>query len=208
MADVPDSDLDELPELTESESGDASPTIDYRSDRKYEDDFQEEWHALDSGELSLTNECMLSGSEKDLRTLMEEVGTKAHDGPTECLDGQNGEECWLSTEPDMHHLRDPGGELSLTDLVEVQLSPQMSLLMTPTDGDVLPQLIHKDDYYVVRCYPSGVKRTVVERENNVLSRDEALQHDKACNQAMFDELEVVEPRSVRALPEGACRQCH
>ena len=42
MADAPDSDLDELLELTESESGDASPTIDYRSDREDDDDFQEE----------------------------------------------------------------------------------------------------------------------------------------------------------------------
>ena len=143
---------------------------------------------------------MLLGSEKDLRTLMEEVGIKAHDGPIECLDDQNGEECWLSTEPDMRHLRDPGGELSLTDPVEVQLSPQMSLLMTPTDGEVLPQLVHKDDYYVVRCYPSGVKRTVVERENNILSRDEAFQHEKACNQAMLDELK-------RWLNLGAFERC-
>ena len=37
-------------------------------------------------------------------------------------------------------------------------------------------------------YPSGVKRTVVERANNILTRDEALQHEKQCNQAMLDEL--------------------
>ena len=64
----------------------------------------------------------------------------------------------------------------------------MSLLLVPTDGETLPPLNHDDDYYVVRVYPSGVKRTVVERKDNILSRDEALQHEKACNQAMLDEL--------------------
>ena len=33
-----------------------------------------------------------------------------------------------------------------------------------------------------------MKRTVVERANNILTRDEALQHEKQCNQAMLDEL--------------------
>ena len=88
----------------------------------------------------------------------------------------------------MDHLRPSGGDLSLTGPVEVQLTPQMSLLMMPTDGEVLPELSHNDDYYVVRCYPSGAKRTVVERENNILSREEALNHEKQCNQAMLDEL--------------------
>ena len=41
---------------------------------------------------------------------------------------------------------------------------------------------------MVRVYPSGVKQTVVERKDNILSREEALQHEKACNQAMLDEL--------------------
>ena len=49
-------------------------------------------------------------------------------------------------------------------------------------------MVHHDDYYVVLCYPSGVKRTVVERENNILTRDEALKHERQCNQAMLDEL--------------------
>ena len=76
----------------------------------------------------------------------------------------------------------------------------MSLLMMPTDGEVLPELSHKDDYYVVRCYPSGAKRTVVERENNILSREEALKHEKQCNQAMLDELR-------RWLNLGAFERC-
>ena len=37
---------------------------------------------------------------------------------------------------------------------------------------------------------SGVKRTVVEREQNIISRDEALKHEKECNQAMLDELKL------------------
>ena len=72
--------------------------------------------------------------------------------------------------------------------VEVQLSHQMILLLVPIDGETLPELRHEDEYYVARVYPSGVKRTVVEREPNILSRDEALKHEKQCNQAMLDEL--------------------
>ena len=58
----------------------------------------------------------------------------------------------------------------------------------PTDGETLPEIKHEDEYYVVMVYPSGVKKTVVEREQNVISRDEALKHEKECNQAMLDEL--------------------
>ena len=72
--------------------------------------------------------------------------------------------------------------------VDVQVSHQMSLLLVPTDGETLPPLNHEDDYYVVRVYLSGVKQTVVERKDNIISREEALQHEEACNQAMLDEL--------------------
>ena len=34
----------------------------------------------------------------------------------------------------------------------------------------------------------GVKRTVVEREQNILFLDEANKHSMECDQAMFDEL--------------------
>ena len=71
------------------------------------------------------------------------------------------------------------GAVAPAEPVEVQLSRQMSLLLAPTDGETLPPLSHEDEYYVVRVYPSGVKRTVVERKDNILSRDEALQHEKA-----------------------------
>ena len=88
----------------------------------------------------------------------------------------------------MRHLSVNSGDSSPSTPIEVQLTPQMSLLLMPTDGEALPKLEHHDDYYVVLCYPSGVKRTVVERANNILTRDEALQHEKQCNQAMLDEL--------------------
>ena len=64
----------------------------------------------------------------------------------------------------------------------------MSLLLTPTDGETLPALNHPQEYYVVTVFPSGVKQTVVERENNIIGIDEARKHEKQCNQAMLDEL--------------------
>ena len=64
----------------------------------------------------------------------------------------------------------------------------MSMLLTPIDGEVLPEL-GADGYYVVQCFPAtGQKRTVVERENNILSLDEARAHVKECDKAMLDEL--------------------
>ena len=36
--------------------------------------------------------------------------------------------------------------------------------------------------------PSGVKRTVVEREQNIVTLDEARAHSKECGKAMLDEL--------------------
>ena len=105
VADVPDNDLDELPELTESEGEDASATIDYRSHREDDEDSQEEWdmHALMTGEPSRGEFSMLgemknaveenatTGCENSLHAHMAEVGTKARYGPIEYLDGQNGE---------------------------------------------------------------------------------------------------------------------
>ena len=42
---------------------------------------------------------------------------------------------------------------------------------------------------VVQCYPStGQKRTVVERENDIISLDEARAHVKECDKAVLDEL--------------------
>jgi len=185
------------------EESDGESTVDYRNfDDSFEDfeDAQEEDddepHAFAfSGELISREEFLQciqedandEGSDK-LRDYLSEHGTQVEHAPVEALDMQNGaNECWSSTEPDMYHLQE-SGVASPAEPVEVQLSPQMSLLLVPMDGETLPELRHEDEYYVVRVYPSGVKRTVVERKENILSRDEALQHEKACNQAMLDEL--------------------
>ncbi len=41
---------------------------------------------------------------------------------------------------------------------------------------------------MVRIFMNGQKQTVVEREQNILSSEEAQQNEKACTQAMYDEL--------------------
>ena len=48
--------------------------------------------------------------------------------------------------------------------------------------------------------PSGVKRTVVEREQNIVTLDEARAHSKECDKAMLDEL-------TRLLNLGAFERC-
>ena len=64
----------------------------------------------------------------------------------------------------------------------------MSLLLVPSDGEQLPALSH-NEHYVVQFFPSGAKKTVVEREQNIRTREDALQHEAACNKAMLDELQ-------------------
>ena len=71
---------------------------------------------------------------------------------------------------------------------DVEFTRAMSLLLVPLDGEELPDLGH-DGHYVVRCYPAtGQKRTVVEREQNILSLEEARSREKEWSQAMLDEL--------------------
>ena len=41
---------------------------------------------------------------------------------------------------------------------------------------------------MLRLYPSGHKKTVVERENNILTLEEAQLHGKLAEQAMLDEM--------------------
>jgi len=172
------------------EDDDDPATIDYRSAAEESDDDDEPDEHTFLGELITHEEFLqcIEGGTASLHAYLNEHGTQVEHAPIEALDVQNGaNECWSSTEPDMYHLR-ASGSSELTEPVEVQLSPQMSWLLTPTDGETLPELRHADEYYVVRVYPSGVKRTVVEREQNIISREEALKHEKECNQAMLDEL--------------------
>ena len=44
---------------------------------------------------------------------------------------------------------------------------------------------------MLRLYPSGHKKTVVERENNTLALEEAQLHGKLAEQAMLDEIDAV-----------------
>ncbi len=99
--------------------------------------------------------------------------------------------------------------------VEVELSPEMSKLYVPEKHSVaapsnpmageirlgvvarqplcggttaIGRELKKDEFYVVRIFMSGQKQTVVEREQNILSSQEAQKHEKACTQAMNDEI--------------------
>ena len=48
--------------------------------------------------------------------------------------------------------------------------------------------LKEGEFYVVRLYRSGYKATVVERENNILTLEEAQRHSKLAEQAMLDEM--------------------
>ena len=72
--------------------------------------------------------------------------------------------------------------------VAVELSHAMSKLLHPFDGEELPPLHGETEHYIVRCYPTGIKRAVAEREQNILTLDEARAHSKECDKAMLDEL--------------------
>ena len=72
-------------------------------------------------------------------------------------------------------------------MVEVEFSRATSMLLVPDDTMPLPPL-GEGEHYVVECYASGLKRTVVERQNNILSIDEVRQHQADANKAMMDEL--------------------
>ena len=94
--------------------------------------------------------------------------------------------CWSSVERELQEVP-LGGERSPTRThgpLEVELLHQMGLLLVPSDGEQLPALNH-DEHYVVQFFPTGAKKTVVERAQNILTRDEALQHEVACNKAML-----------------------
>ena len=42
---------------------------------------------------------------------------------------------------------------------------------------------------MVQVIQTGLKKDVVERAQNILTRDEALQHEAECNRAMLEELQ-------------------
>ena len=129
--------------------------------------------------------------EDRLHQYLQECGTQVEEASIESLDVQNGAvACWPSVERELQGVT-LGGKQSLTCApgpLEVELSRQMSLLLVPSDGEKLPALNH-DEHYVVQLFPIGAKKTVVERAQNILTREEALQHEAACNKAMLEELQ-------------------
>ena len=58
----------------------------------------------------------------------------------------------------------------------------------PDEAKHLPPL-GEGEHYVFEYYASGFKRTVVERDNNILSIDEARQQSAAVSKAMLEELQ-------------------
>ena len=113
--------------------------------------------------------------------------TRPDQACVECLDGilfwtpgVLGNEVWLSES----EVSD--GDSSLVEPLALHLSNEMSKLYC-SDGPQLPAL-GTDGHHVVQLFPSGVKRTVVERANNILSFDEARANEAAVNRAMLEEL--------------------
>jgi len=172
------------PGLNES---DGEETVDYRDAESDEEDDQ-----FDSALSYLDDSFTRALKDKCLEAYLQECGTQVEHAPVESLDVQNGAAgCWSSVEREIPDAT-LGGEPSPTSVqqgpLEVMLSRQMSLLMVPSDGEQLPPL-SDGEHYVVQFYPSGAKKTVVEREHNILTREEALQHEAACNKAMLDEMQ-------------------
>ena len=72
------------------------------------------------------------------------------------------------------------------EFVELELSPQLSQHHGIAEwGGTEPQ---DGEFYVLRLFPSGQKKTVVERENNILTLEEAQRHSTLAEQAMLDEM--------------------
>ncbi len=74
------------------------------------------------------------------------------------------------------------------NFVEMQLSPEMSRLYVPAEGDEVRKNLREGEYYVLQIHAAGQKKTVVEREHNILTQAEAQKEEKKCRQAMYDEI--------------------
>eukprot|EP00972_Heterocapsa_arctica_P003687 550481-Heterocapsa_arctica.AAC.1 len=66
-----------------------------------------------------------------------------------------------------------GGTLKLKHWVDIPMTP-----------DQRSELQHHDAYLVVRCFASGQREVVIERELNVLTLTEAKANLDACQKAM------------------------
>ena len=57
------------------------------------------------------------------------------------------------------------------EFVELEMSPQVSQLYGISEG--FGSQLKEGEFYVLRCHRNGYKATVVERENNILTLEEA-----------------------------------
>ena len=72
------------------------------------------------------------------------------------------------------------------EFVELEMSPQLSQLYGISEGN--STRLKEGEFYVLQCHRNGYKATVVERENNILTLEEAQRHAKLSEQAMLDEM--------------------
>ena len=63
----------------------------------------------------------------------------------------------------------------------------MSQVHRDTSDEELPGL-REGEHYVIQLFPTGTKRTVVQREMNILDKSEADAHPQEVQHAMYDEL--------------------
>lgn len=187
-----DSDDENEPPGIQSES--ETETIDYRDDDLDDhDDFDHD--NADSNTVRLVR--MESELKKtieegdDAQTVphyMPENGTNPGDEPVDDVDHED------AIRQASVHTRVAGSPIA------VELSPEMSKLLVPLDGEELPPLSGETEHYTVWCNPNGIIRAVVERGQNILTLDEARAHSKECDRTMLDEL-------TRWLNLGAFERC-
>ena len=72
------------------------------------------------------------------------------------------------------------------EFVELEMSPQVSQLYGISEE--FGSQLKEGEFYVVHSYRSGYKATVVERENNILTLEEAQRHSQLAEQDMLDEM--------------------
>eukprot|EP00972_Heterocapsa_arctica_P027873 4098766-Heterocapsa_arctica.AAC.1 len=72
--------------------------------------------------------------------------------------------------------------------------------------DQRAELQHRNAYLVVRCFASGQREVVIERELNVLTLAEAKANLEACQKAMVEELRRWSGLSAsKRMPKGSAR---
>ena len=171
-------------------SNDSRDTIPY---------YQEELHQF------LTQD-LITGNEKDpvilhqLEKYIEECGTQAfddaidinvlcamesHTHPPSSTAHEVG--TIMEKHPEAHQVDSLADPSATTDMSppELHLTRDFSLLYAAYSGEVLPTL-GPEEHYVLRIYAGGVKRTVVQREANLLDANEARKYPEQVRKAMLE----------------------